>query len=171
MWPKQTKPVNSGFPQPAKAIAPTGFPVVEQMDQATLDHKIMEWIALEKQLEDLKAREMELRLEISQSHLFDPSKEKGTQTVHLGNDCRLKCRRVQYTKVENGNYQAAAAVIQLRNLGGEAAKRADRVLKFNATLSETVYKECRPEEKAIIDPLLTTKPGKPTLEFLPPKSD
>jgi len=153
-------------PMPLQSAA---FPTAPQMDQASLDSKIMEWVKLDEHLKAVKKRELELRLEICNSHLFNSNKEKGTITAKLNGDYALKCKKTVNIKVANTNYEAANAVMQLRSLGGEAASRADRVLKFSASLSETTYRECSEAEKAILDAIITTTPGTPGLEFVAPK--
>lgn len=140
------------------------------MTEDEKNNLVMEWFTAKRQLTELQEREFELRRQINESELFDSAKEKGTQTHHLGGNWELKLTRTENVSVENKNNEAFQSLMVLRSLGEGSAERANRLFRFSANLSETTYRELSPEEKRIVDPLITRKPGSFQLTLKEPKA-
>lgn len=141
----------------------------QQTQVADVNSLIMEWYSVKQQADELTKKERELRQAIDQSQLFDASKTNGTQNYDLGRGYKLKLVRRENVNVANKNYEAAHAIVALRNLGPVEAERANEIFKFDARLSETTYRKLTPAELAIVDPLITRKPGSPSVELVLPK--
>ena len=158
----------SGFP--AAPLQPTRCPiesVPEQLSPEKRDLLLMEWRTLKQQLEEIKIREREIRDRLSSSSMFGSG--KGTHNYELGNGWTLKLTRTENVKVNNCDNAAGQAIIAMSNLGQGSANRASHLFSFDAKLRESTYKELSPEERAIVDPLITRTQGSPKLELIPPK--
>jgi hypothetical protein len=120
---------------------------------------IGDWNAAKHRLDKAKKEESELRLKVAE--LFPNEKESGTETIDLANDWKLK----QVIKLNYTLDKAAtpAALEQIDNV------TADRLVTWSPKLSTAEYKRLTPEQKAIIDEVLTIKPGAPTITLVAPK--
>ena len=163
--------MTNAFPTAPPAPLPTAPAPVVAPEQIDVNAVIQEWYAARTALANAKTHEMELRKQIEHSQLFDQGKVKGTQNYQLGKGYILKLNRREDVKIENKQGQASNAVLALRNLGGLAAERADNIFAFTPRMSQKVYDAMTPEERAIVDPLITRKQGSPTLELKEPKPE
>jgi len=100
---------------------------------------------------------------------FPNLKASGTQNCELGNDYKLKC--VTKTNYNLGNAEVVEKALKKiesklgPDLGGDLARR---LVSWKPSLSLTEYKALAAPIKAIIDTVLTTSDGKPTLELIEP---
>lgn len=140
------------------------------------DELLQQWRAQKNALVIAQAQEMATREEIV-ALLFDPSQNEGTETIELGNGWKIKAqKKLNYTlgnKRVNGNYNdVEAAQDTIASLQKDGASLiADRIINWKPELSLTEYRRLEtefPEAKAIVDRVLTTKPGSPTLELISP---
>jgi hypothetical protein len=105
------------------------------------------------------AAELETRVRES----FFPTLEEGTHKIDLGDGWAIKTactftRNIDMRIVESLRAPLAATSTSL-----------DALLRWKATLQTKAYRELTAEARAIFDQCLTTTPGTPTLELVPPK--
>jgi|LakMenEpi03Aug12_release.lakeMendotaPanAssembly.Ray.scaffolds.fasta_scaffold1430750_1 hypothetical protein len=130
---------------------------------------INEWRQLKSQLDEIKARENELRQAIASSdELFDQSRETGTQTFDLGHGWKIKCEKKLNYSVENKQGEAFAALHAIASLGPVEEHQTKKLMSFSPSLSLTVYRELSDEARRIIDKIVTTKPAMPTVTLVEP---
>lgn len=134
------------------------------------------WNEADAALKRAKATEAELRITLIQT-FFAPEGQNepyvmpdGTHNIDLGGDWKLKA--VGKTNYTVNNKEDAAILAQ------EAIERevengkilAERIFTWEANLKLGEYKQLPPAAKAIVDKILTSKPGMPSLELIPPKA-
>lgn len=137
------------------------------------DYLLAKWERSKAALEIAKADEMEQRKAVD-AFAFDPNKKSGTQRIALANGYELKSvRKLNYgfIKTPEGKLNKAALENALRAIeakpNGELI--AERLVKWNPDLSLTEYKQLPADMKAIIDTVIVTTDGAPSLEIIPPK--
>lgn len=135
---------------------------------AKRDDLLARWEKASTQLQKFKTEEMELRNEFVK-FACDSNKKTGTENIDLSNGYKAKVvKKINYNvNQENVNL----ALDQIENIGGEAGKLiAERLIKWKAELSKTEYDLLDPKYKLIIDQVITTSDGTPSLEIIAPKS-
>lgn len=141
---------------------------------AMRDYLLVQWNLAKEQLDAAKAKEMEMRTKCV-AFMFDPNKKKGTERVELGNGYEAKAvKKLNYNFIKNsdGKLDKVAvdnALTEIEHSGPEGAYIADNLVKWEPTLSLTEYGKLDPNRKAIIDKVIVTSDGAPTLEIIPPK--
>lgn len=146
---------------------------------AERDRLLATWEQSKRNLEAAKAAEIELRKAFVK-FAFDNEKLSGTERIDLANGYQAKAvKKLNYKFVsfeENVKPIDAVdrALTEIEQLGGEAPFIADRLVKWTADLSLSEYKKLEESEtgrrvKAIIDKVIETTEGAPTLEIVPPK--
>lgn len=70
--------------------------------------------------------------------------------------------------VPTGPTKTDAMLDKLEALGNDGAFIAERIVKFTPELSVTEYKKLTPEQKAIVDGVVTSKDSAPELKLVPP---
>ena len=138
-------------------------------DTAARDTKILQWIESANKLSDAKAVELTLRNEVISIN-FKDHKESGTENVELGNGYKLKAVfKVNYSL--NNTYDAVdKALSKLEKAGTEGAFITERLVKWKPELSIYEYNKLDTKFKKIIDEVIKTSPGTPSLELVEPKS-
>ena len=175
-WPTATWAVPTPPPQPAPPAdaafdQSTGEAVVVDGGYITRDALLLKWQDAQAKLEEAKAREMMLR-KLVVAVCTNPDKKSGTERVELGNGWQLKTEKtINYklkSKVEGvSNFTAVlGAYNQIRALSPDVA---DKLVKWDAKLSVSEYRTLTPEMRAVIDNVLITDDGAPTVEIIPPK--
>lgn len=170
-----TNDQNNGWGQPAPAPLIKGTP--EWF--AERDRILAAWEASKLTLEKAKEDEMNLRKEFVK-FAFDNEKLSGTERIELNNGYQAKAvKKLNFKFVSHDeNVKVVDAVdkslTQIEQLGGEAPFIADRLVKWTADLSIGEYNKLTESEtgrkiKAIIDNVIETTEGAPTLEIVPPK--
>lgn len=127
----------------------------EQAEKLTL------WKRTSEELAKLKAREMRLRKELTET-LFSEAPE-GTTTLTLTGDWKLKA-----TVKMNRSLDEAALPGVLEQLG---IGIVDDVVRYKPSLDLRNYKKLNDEQRAIFDEAVIMKPGAPTLQLVEPKID
>lgn len=146
---------------------------------AARDKMLADWEQSKRDLEAAKAREMELRKEVVTFN-FDHTKLEGTERVDLANGYQLKAvKKLNYalvSPVEGVSVVDAVdtALSKMEAMGPEGKFIADRVVKWSAELSLTEYRKLDElpngkAYKAILNTVIETREGAPTLEIVPPK--
>lgn len=150
-------------------------PLTETDKVTYRDFLLEKWEAAKAALENAKNAEMEIRKAIV-AIAFDPTKQAGTERVPLHNGYELKSvKKLNYgfiktpdgKGVDKNAIDAALAKIEAKGPVGELI--AQRLVKWDPSLSLTEYKQLSAEDKAAIDAVIVTTDGAPTLEIVPPK--
>ena len=143
---------------------------------AERDRLLLAWEESKKALEVAKEKEMEQRKAVV-AFAFDPNKESGTERIELGNGYQAKAvKKVNYgfVKTEDGKLNKAAidkALAKIEKVGGTVGELiAERLVKWTPDLSLTEYKQLDEKFKKIIDEVIVTSEGAPTLEIIAPKT-
>lgn len=128
---------------------------------------MLEWTKAQAALNDAKLNEAVLRKAVFELKFPNPS--EGTQRAELGNGYFLKAvHKINYT-LDDKDGKTDKALEELEKTGNEGAFLADRLVSWKPELSISEYRKLAPQYKAIIDTVLTTRPGMPTLEIETPK--
>ena len=145
---------------------------------AERDCVLAAWEASKLALEVAKEKEMQLRKDFVK-FAFDNSKDSGTERIELANGYQAKAvKKVNYKFAAPEGVKVVDAVDKaltvIEALGGEAPFIADRLVKWSAELSIGEYNKLDESEtgrkiKAIINGVIETTEGAPTLEIIPPK--
>ena len=143
---------------------------------AERDRLLLAWEESKKALEVAKEKEMEQRKAVV-AFAFDPNKESGTERIELDNGYQAKAvKKVNYgfVKTEDGKLNKAAidkALAKIEKVGGAVGELiAERLVKWTPDLSLTEYKQLDEKFKKIIDEVIVTSEGAPTLEIITPKA-
>lgn len=127
---------------------------------AQVTEKMSKWAESERELARWKAEEMALR-QVLFAHFF-PKPREGTNTADLAEGWKIKGQYKINRKLDEPALPACFAQLP--------AGVQDAVLKWVPEISMTAYKEQPPEVRSILDTVIISKPGAPSLEFVPPKS-
>ena len=138
-------------------------------DTAARDAKILQWTEAAKKLAEANEIELALRNEVIAIN-FAEHKESGTENVELGNGYKLKAVFKLNYRLNNTDDAVDKALSKLEKAGTEGAFIAERLVKWKPELSVTEYGKLDPKFKKIIDEVITTSPGTPSLELVEPKS-
>lgn len=141
---------------------------------AERDRLLQEWQAAKAILESAKARELETRT-ASVDFMADPEKVGSVDNVDLGNGYKAKMKiPINYGfikdasgKLDKSRIDKALSKIEKDGAAGELI--AERLVKWDPKLSLTEYKLLSPKYKNIIDEVIVTSEGTPTLEIVEPK--
>ncbi len=174
-WPAAAAPISTIQPPAGTAVNGVTGEYIQIAGQfVTQDELLMRWQKSKDALETAKNDEMLLR-KLVVAVYTNPDKNKGTERVELGNGWELKTvKKISYklvSKVEGVSTVDAvsAACVSLGSLSPEASVIAQRLVKWSADLSVSEYGKLTPEMKAIIDEVLVTDEGAPTVELIEPK--
>lgn len=139
------------------------------IETANRDAKILQWQEAVKALAVAKEAEAALRNEVIAAN-FAEHKDEGTENVELGNGYKLKAVfKLSYT-LDNKEEGVDKALTKLEKMGAEGQFVAERLVRWKPELSVSEYKKLDEKYKKVIDTVLTTKPGLPSLELVEPKS-
>ena len=128
---------------------------------------LADWRLWKDSLAIAKEKELELRKQVQK--MFFPTPEKGTQRVGLPNGYKLKLvHKINYTL--GNNDLVNKALDEMSAVGNEGTFIAERLVSWKPSLSVREYDALNPQYKAIINKVLTTSDGAPTLEIEEPKA-
>lgn len=143
---------------------------------AERDRLLLAWEESKKALDVAKEKEMEQRKAVV-AFAFDPNKESGTERIELGNGYQAKAvKKINYGFVKDaeGKLNKRAidkALERIEKIGGPVGELiAERLVKWTPDLSLTEYKQLDEKFKKIIDEVIVTSEGAPTLEIIAPKA-
>lgn len=151
----------------------TNIPQEEQTFYS--EYLIKKWEVAQNVLSVAKADEMELRKKVV-DFISNPNIDKGTERVELADGRTAKTVKkitygfVQTTEGRVDKKAIDAALTKIETMGPAEALMAERLIKWTPDLSMTEYKEIPANIKAIIDEVIRTKEGAPTLEIIEPKA-
>lgn len=136
---------------------------------------LLEWDTSKAALEVAKETEMKLRKQVV-DFAFDQNQTSGTERIDIGNGYQAKAvKKVNYgfVKTADGKLDKAAidkALAKIEKTGPAGELIADRLVKWTPDLSLTEYKLLDAKFRAIIDDVIVTTEGAPTLEIVAPKA-
>jgi len=140
------------------------------------DYLLMKWKASQELLEQAKADEIVWRKRVV-DFAFDPEKKKGTERIDLGAGYQLKAvKKINYGWIKGPDGKKVnkdaieTALGKIEETGPAGALIADRLVTWKPDLSLTEYEKLPAELKPIIDAVIVTTEGAPTLEIIPPKT-
>lgn len=139
------------------------------------DQLLVSWQEAKEALEKAKEAEMFLRKKVV-DFAFDPNKQSGTENVDLGNGYKLKAvKKLNYGFIKNAENKLDKAAIdkalaKIEKDGAVGELIAERLVKWTPDLSLSEYKLLSEKHKTIIDSVIVTSEGSPTLEIVEPKN-
>lgn len=142
---------------------------------AERDRLLVDWQAKKAALEVAKEQEMEAR-KLAVMFMHDPSKSGTTENVELGGGYKATMKvPVRYGFIQNAEGRTDKAKIEKAlakiEKDGEAGELiAERLIKWTPELSLTEYKQLPDKYRKIIDDVIITSEGTPTLEIKEPKA-
>lgn len=146
---------------------------------AERDRQLAAWEASKIALEAAKAAEMEARKAFVK-FAFNHEKLEGTERIPLHNGYEAKAvKKLNYNLVSHTEGVSTvdavdAALTRIEAVSDEGKFIAERLVKWTASLSISEYRKLDETPngqkfKAIIDEVVETSEGAPTLEIVPPK--
>lgn len=162
----------------------TMSPAEEAAWIAARDALISSWTTAKADLETIKAREMELRKQVTD--LLFPNPVKGTQRTPLNNGWAIKLVHKVNVKLgdkdkrdDKGDLiavqdQVEAVMDAIEKTGNEGAFLVERLIKTQYDLSESEYKKLTDSGthkaiKKLLDDIIITTDASPSLELEEPK--
>jgi hypothetical protein len=143
---------------------PKAVPVVElTQDQVTT---IQIWNEANETLTTAKANELSNRLLVIKTLPFDTDKEEGGQSLKLNAGWKLVCDKPMNYTVDKDVQKIMACMNELAAVNPGAAAE---LIRWEAVISTGAYKKLTENERLIIAPIVTMKPGTPSLKLQPPK--
>lgn len=138
-----------------------------------IDAVLLEWRKAQETLEIVKSRELKLRLAVFEIKV--PSPVNGVNNVPLGEGWLLKATaKLNYT-LDKDQTKIEAVLSEIEACGNEGKFLAERLISWNPSLAVSEYNKLDTESanhrkiKQLIDSVLTSKPGTPSLELKSPK--
>lgn len=140
----------------------------------TRDKLLQEWQMAKEALEIAKEAELKAR-NAAVELMADPEKVGKTDNVELGNGYKAKIKiPLRYGfiqdsdgKLDKSRIDKALSKIEKDGAAGELI--AERLVKWIPALSLTEYNQLSPKHLAIINEVIVTSEGTPTLEIIEPK--
>lgn len=142
---------------------PKAAPVVELTKQHVTSIQL--WSEAKSVLDANKANELANRLTVINDLPFDDDKDEGSQTLKLYAGWKLLLKRTFNYSVDKDTQKVMAC---LNELGAINPGAASELIRWEPVLSEGAYKKLTENEKLIVAPIITMKPGTPSLELKPP---
>lgn len=142
---------------------------------AKRDDLLVAWQGAKQKLDEAKELEAEFR-KASVEFISDPSKKSGTENIELGNGYKAKTvKKLNYgfVKTDDGKLDKKAldrALERIEKDGPVGELIAERLVKWTPDLSLSEYKLLSDKYKNIIDAVIVTTEGMPTLEIIEPKA-
>lgn len=133
---------------------------------------LTEWQEAARQLALWKEIENNLRLLTVKTFFPDEAESadaKGTHNYELGDGAKLKAVFKQNVTIAKGD-PLEAALSKIEATGERGKLIAERVIKWEPKLDAKEYEAMPDDLRAVLDTVLTVKPGTPSLEIAIPKS-
>lgn len=142
---------------------------------AERDRLLVDWQNKKAALEVAKEAEMDAR-KLAVMFMHDPSKSGTTENVELGGGYKATMKvPVRYGFIQNAEGKTDKARIEkalskIEKTGQAGELIAERLVKWTPELSLTEYKQLPDNFRKIIDDVIVTSEGTPTLEIKEPKA-
>lgn len=141
---------------------------IKKFASAEEEALILEWQLTDEQLTRVKQRELELRNEVIKT-IFKNYKETGVENFDLNQGYKLKATfKINYS-LNNKDDAVDKALTKIENIGQYEKFVAAKLIQWKPQLVLSEYKELSEECKKIIDEVITTSNGTPSLELVSPK--
>ena len=159
-------------------------------DISTLTQEdLFEWYQLKEQLDDMKAKEMTLRLKIFK-HYF-PSPEEGTQNVRLPDGFVVKATYPIVRKIDPAHLDAFRKLtvkdvydqlIAMKMINDQTTVdfntplttflnlNVDNLVKYDPDLIIKEYRTLTDEQRQFFEQCMEIKPGSPAIKIVPPSA-
>lgn len=134
----------------------------------TKEEKLQKWLDAKKALDVAKQTESKARTAVVEAFPFDANVQEGTQRLPLANGWELKVVKKLNYKLDDKDGATDKALEKIEKLGPEGVFIAERLVKWKPDISVAEYRKLDDKFKTIIDSVLTTTPGLPTLELIDP---
>lgn len=139
---------------------------------ARRDALLAAWMQSSGELERVKYVEANQRKEATQ-FLFNPNVNKGTETLDLGSGWTLKSvKQIYFGFVKrDGKTDRIAiknALDEIASTGSDGQDIAYRLISWEPKLSQKEYDALSPEHRRIIDRVIVTTDGMPSLKLTGP---
>lgn len=119
------------------------------------------WFLLQKQLEDIRVKEMALRKKIFVTHF--PTPIEGTNIHPLSEGWILKAQHKITRDVDLALLNNLTAELRTKNIP------LDSLIRYKPELVTSQYRNLTNEERLLFDQILNIKIGSPSLEIVSPK--
>ena len=139
------------------------------MDNRQRDALLGDWLNAKKSLDYWKAKEIELRSEVTKEFFNPAEDEEGTRNVDLGNNYKLKGVFALSYKLIEKDELLEKAISRMEKLGEEAEYIIKRLIKWKPELSKTEYKNLPDKYVKILNSALEVKPSTPQISLIEPK--
>lgn len=142
---------------------------------AERDRLLVDWQAKKAALEVAKENEIAAR-KLAVLMMHDPAKSGTTENVELGGGYKAKMKvpvNYGFIKREDGKTDKARiekALSKIEKTGEAGELIAERLIKWTPELSLTEYKALPDNFRKIINDVIITSEGTPTLEIVEPKA-
>lgn len=130
----------------------------------TLQDAFTAWLDASKQLEVWKETEARLREQLVEGY-FPNADPEGTTKLPLNDGWEMHCTMRMNRKVLNRNGEATKVYQQL------PPEVADEVIAWKPDLKLRGYRKLSDEQRALVDTVVESKPGLPSLKLVPPKEE
>lgn len=142
---------------------------------AERDRLLVDWQAKKAALEVAKENEIAAR-KLAVLMMHDPAKSGTTENVELGGGYKAKMKvpvNYGFIKRDDGKTDKARiekALARIEKTGEAGELIAERLIKWTPELSLTEYKALPDNFRKIINDVIITSEGTPTLEIVEPKA-
>jgi hypothetical protein len=131
-----------------------------------MDKLIANWVAAKQAATQAIAFERSLRAQLVGLHSHVGELHSGTENVAVFGGTLKIVHKIDYSVTgDNDAVDAMLDTIEKSQEGGNVI--AERLIRWKPELSVTEYKVLRPDQRAIVDKLIETKPASKTIEFKP----
>ena len=125
---------------------------------------LSEWYELKQQLDTIKAKEMEVRKQVSSIFTIGVN-EEGSETIDFAEGYKVKkTQKFNFTCDPIERIEEVLSQIDFEKYPGVSG-----VFRFKPELSITIYRTLPDEVKSLVDSVITVKVAAPTIEIIPPK--
>lgn len=139
-------------------------------DTITKEQKLQDWEETAKKAKYYKDLEMQYRKEVLYDFFeYEGDDRKGTTNFPLGGGCKLKAKFNLYYKLENKEGETLDMLDELASSSDDGQFVSERLVNWKPELSVSEYNKLSPEQKKIVDRVLTVTPGTPSIEIVYPK--
>lgn len=120
------------------------------------------WQQIKQQLAAIQEQELKLRLQVIEAY-FPDRDDEGTHTLKLEEGWKLQCVTRVNRKLENAKGETSAIVRQL------PPEMAEKAVAWKPELKMRGYRDLPPEYRVLLDSVVTSTPGTPSLNLVAPK--
>lgn len=125
-----------------------------------LDELLSKWHATKTELTKLQEEEKNLRLQVKLAFFGDEIK-KGTEKIAISDGWNLKCVH----KINRSFPDKAALNAALAEISAVDESTATNIVRWTPSLSESVYETTTLQIRTLIDKVMVSKPGMPSIEI------